>query len=110
MGTSVATELFARDLEGRLKMPAEAAMLFNGSILLDRASLTTGQKLLRGPAGPLFARLSNERSFRRSFARLFSAAHPLGDDEAADQWALLHHAGGERILHRTIHYLDERER
>ena len=110
MGTSVATELFARDLEGRLKMPAEAALLFNGSILLDRASLTTGQKLLRGPAGPLVARLSNERSFRRSFARLFSTAHPLGDDEAADQWALLHHAGGERVLHRTIHYLDERER
>jgi pimeloyl-ACP methyl ester carboxylesterase len=110
MGTSVATELFARDLEGRLAMPAEAAVLFNGSVLLHRASLTTGQKLLRSPAGPLFARLTNERSFRRSFAALFSAEHPLSDDEAADQWALLRHAGGGRLLHRTIHYLDERER
>jgi pimeloyl-ACP methyl ester carboxylesterase len=58
--------------------------------------------------GPLVAALSNERSFRRSFARLFSPDHPLTPEEAADQWALLAYGGGNRILHKLIHYLRER--
>jgi len=110
MGTSVATELMARDLRGELEMDIRGALLFNGSILLERASPTIGQKLLRTPVGPLFARLGNERSFRAQFARIFSATHPLAADEAADQWELIAHNGGQRVMHRTIHYMDERER
>ena len=53
-------------------------------------------------------RLSNERSFRAQFGRLFSPDHPLTPEEAADQWALLAHGGGNRILHRLTHYLHER--
>ena len=110
MGTSVATELLARDLEGRLGFELAGAVLFNGSIVLDRASLTAAQRLLRGPLGPLAARLSNERAFRRTFAGLFSEAHPLTDEEAADQWALICAGGGRTLGHRLIHYLGERER
>lgn len=110
MGTSVATELMARELRGEVGIDVRGALLFNGSILLDRASPTMGQKLLRSPAGAVFARLGNERSFRAQFARIFSPAHPLGDDEAADQWELIAQAGGQRVMHRTIHYMDERER
>ena len=47
MGTSVATELLARDLEGSGSLDISGAVLFNGSIVLDRASLTPSQKLLR---------------------------------------------------------------
>ena len=47
MGTSVATELMARDLEGRLDIELAGALLFNGSIVLERASLTPAQRLLR---------------------------------------------------------------
>ena len=89
MGTSVATELLARDIEGRLGHELAGTLLFNGSIVLAAASLTISQKLLRSPLGPLVARLSNERAFRAQFARLFSDAHPLDAAEAADQWALL---------------------
>ena len=110
MGTSVGTELFARDLAGQLRVRLAGALLFNGSMLLHLASPTPGQKLLRTRAGGLFAQLSTERSFRLQFARIFSAAHPLSAEEAADQWALLAHDGGQRILHRTINYMDERER
>jgi pimeloyl-ACP methyl ester carboxylesterase len=111
MGTSVATELMARDLAGDLgDVRLTGALLFNGSILLDRASLTVGQRLLRSRVGPLAARLTNERSFRRQFGALFSPDHPLSDEEAADQWALFAHDGGARLAHRLIHYLDERER
>jgi pimeloyl-ACP methyl ester carboxylesterase len=110
MGTSVATELFARELEGRGKLEIAGALLFNGSILLDRASPTTGQKLLRSRLGPLFARLTSERSFRLQFGRIFSAEHPLSREEAADQWALLSHGGGHRIGHLLVNYMAERKR
>jgi len=110
MGTSVATELMARDLRGELGFEMPGALLFNGSMLLHLSSPTVGQKLLRSRLGPVFARLTSERSFRAQFARVFSDEHPLSDEEAADQWALLSRNGGQRVAHRTIHYMAERER
>ena len=110
MGTSVTTELLARDVAGRLRFELAGALLFNGSIVLARASLTPSQKLLRSRLGGLFARLSNERVFRQQFGGVFSEAHPLTDAEAADQWSLLCHKGGRTLGHRLVHYLDERER
>ncbi len=110
MGTSVATELMARDLRGELEMDIKGALLFNGSMLLHLAKPTIGQHLLRSRGGALFARLTSERTFRAQFSRIFSAEHPLSAEEAADQWALIAHNGGQRIAHRTINYMDERER
>ncbi len=110
MGTSVATELMARDLRGGLGMELAGALLFNGSMLLELASPTLGQRLLRSRLGPLFARLTSERSFRAQLGRVFAAEHPLTREEAADQWALLAHDGGQRIAHRLVHYMAERER
>src|SRR4249919_2714669 len=45
MGTSIATELMARDLRGELAMDLAGALLFNGSMLLHLASPTLGQRL-----------------------------------------------------------------
>lgn len=110
MGTSVATELLARDLEGNLTFDLRRAVLTNGSVILERASLRPIQKVLRGPFGAVAARLTNRRSFVRGFGRLFSPQHPLTPDEAAAQWALLTHNGGNRIAHLLSAYLDERVR
>ncbi len=110
MGTSVATELMARDLRNELEMKLSGALLFNGSMLLHLAKPTLGQQLLRSRFGALFARLTSERSFRAQFSRVFSPQHPLSDEEAADQWSLISHAGGQRIAHLTINYMAERER
>jgi pimeloyl-ACP methyl ester carboxylesterase len=110
MGTSVATELMARDLRDELGFAMSGAMLFNGSMLLHLAKPTLGQNLLRGRLGPLFARLTSERNFRAQFSRVFSSDHPLSAEEAADQWALISHGGGQRIAHLTIEYMTERER
>jgi pimeloyl-ACP methyl ester carboxylesterase len=110
MGTSVATELMARDIAGELEIDLAGAMLFNGSMLLHLARPTFGQKLLRSRLGPVFARLTSERTFSAQFARIFSPDHPISAEEAADQWALISHGGGTRIAHRTINYMAERER
>lgn len=108
MGTSVATELMARDLDGSGSLDLAGVVLFNGSIVLDKASLTPSQRLLRSRLGPLAARLSNRRVFRQQFGSLFSAEHPLTDAEEEDQWALLCHNGGRTRGHELIAYLDER--
>lgn len=110
MGTSVATELLARDLSGGLPFDLQRAVITNGSVILDRASLRPSQKILRGPLGPLFSRLTNRRGFIRGFGRLFGAGHPLTAEEAAAQWALLERDGGRDILHLLCAYLDERVR
>jgi pimeloyl-ACP methyl ester carboxylesterase len=110
MGTSVATELLARDIEGRLPINLKAVLLCNGSMILERASLTPGQKLLRSPLGQLAAMASSRRRFLREFSKLFSDTHPLSKEEAQDQWSLWHRAGGDRIAHRLIYYQDERTR
>jgi len=110
MGTSVTTELLARDLEGALPFDLQRVVLSNGSVILSRASLRPVQKLLRGPFGPLAARLSSGGRFTKEFGRLFSANHPLTEDEADAQWALIANNDGHRIAHLLISYLDERER
>lgn len=108
MGTSVATELLARDLAGELSFDLRRGVLTNGSVIIERASLRPSQKVLRGPLGPLLSRLTSQRSFLRGFGKLFSAAHPLSDDEGRAQWALLARNGGNRILHLLTAYLNER--
>jgi pimeloyl-ACP methyl ester carboxylesterase len=110
MGTSVATELMARDLRGELDFEMAGAMLFNGSMLLHLAKPTVGQKILRSRFGPLASRLTTERGFRAQFSRVFSAEHPLSADEAADQWSLIAHDDGQRVGHLLVHYMAERER
>lgn len=110
MGTSVTTELLARDIDGRLPFELQRAVLTNGSVILARASLRPIQKVLRGPLGPVAARLINRRGFERGFAKLFSAGHPLAAEEAEAQWALFSHNDGHRIAHLLISYLEERER
>jgi pimeloyl-ACP methyl ester carboxylesterase len=109
MGTSVANELMARDLEGKLAMEIAGILLFNGSMVLEVASPTPAQKALRSRLGPLVARLSSERFFRHQFGSVFSAAHPLSEAEAEDQWALICHNGGRTLGHRLISYMDQRE-
>src|SRR2546423_15132070 len=98
MGSSVATELLARDIEGKLTFELASALVFNASLVRERASLLWGQRLLLSRVGPLAARLPSEFGFRRQFSGSFSRDHPLRDGEAAAQWSLLAHNGGRRRL------------
>ena len=110
MGTSVANELFARQLDGRAEIEISGALLFNGSMLLHLAKPTIGQRLLRSRAGPLLSQLGTERFFRQQLGSVFSTAHPLRAEEAADQWSLYTHLGGNRRAHELVGYMDERVR
>jgi pimeloyl-ACP methyl ester carboxylesterase len=107
IGTSVATELMAR---GDDTLQIDRIVMLNGSILQDVASPTRAQRILASPVGPAFARAMGERGFKSGFSRIFSDAHPLSDEEAADQWSLIAHDDGKLVLPRTIAYMDERRR
>lgn len=108
MGTSVANELMARDLDATLEFGLDGVLLFNGSMVVERASLTWEQKVLRSRAGFLLATLSNPLSLRRGLGGTFSESHPISSEELEAQWALLSHRGGNRRLHRAITYIDQR--
>lgn len=108
MGTSVATELMARDIQDTLSFRLAGVLLFNGSIVLERSSPTPAQRLLRSRAGPLAARLTTKRLFKLQFSRIFSAEHPLTDEEADDAWSLITAGGGRTLGNRLVNYMDER--
>lgn len=110
MGTSVTTELMARDLAGELPFALAGVVLFNGSILLHLATPIVGQKMLRSRLGPLLARLNNKPVFTSQLESVFSDAHRPSAEDLDDQWALATARGGRTLGHKLISYMDERER
>jgi pimeloyl-ACP methyl ester carboxylesterase len=111
-GDSVAQELIARFEERRASVaprPALRSVCFlNGGLFPEVHRARRVQKLLLTPLGPWLARLTNERSFSRSFAAVFGPGTRPGRDALRDFWSLVRHAEGTRIAHRLIRYIPER--
>jgi pimeloyl-ACP methyl ester carboxylesterase len=107
MGDSVAGELYARDLDGQLGFSVRRRVVTNGSIYLELAQLTTGQQLLLSLPDEA-VQLSDEERYTESLAATCAAAHRPSDAELAAQWHLLTHNGGDRLLARTIRYIEDR--
>ncbi len=107
MGDSVAGELYARDLDGQLGFSVRRRVVTNGSIYLELAQLTTGQQLLLSLPDEA-VQLSDEERYTESLAATCAAAHRPSDDDLAAQWELLTHNGGDRLLARTIRYIEDR--
>ncbi len=107
MGDSVGGELLARSEEGRLGFEVRRRVVTNGSIYLDLAQLTTGQQLLLSLPDEAIE-ISNEARFSESLAATCAPAHRPSDEELAAQWQLLSHNGGDRLLARTIRYIEDR--
>jgi pimeloyl-ACP methyl ester carboxylesterase len=107
MGDSVAGELLARDLEGRLGFSVRRRILTNGSIYLELAQLTTGQQLLLSLPDEAL-QISDEARYTESLAATCAPEHRPSDADLAAQWQLLTHDGGDRLLARTIRYIEDR--
>jgi pimeloyl-ACP methyl ester carboxylesterase len=111
MGTSVATELCARRERGLLPLDLRSLTLTNGSVLIEKAQLTTAQKILQRPVlGELFARLSSYTLFQRNIRALLGTPALLEDEEIRVMWELLCRADGRARLPQLIHYIEERYR
>ena len=107
-GTSVATELLARRERGLLPIEVTGVTLTNGSALIALAKPALAQRLLRGPLGPIFARIAGRRVFLRNLRRLFPNATLMPDMN--DDFDLLERAGGRARLPAISQYLGERWR
>jgi pimeloyl-ACP methyl ester carboxylesterase len=108
-GDSVATELLARQTEGRLAAAITQTVLLNGGVYVDAYHPLLIQTLLRRPViGPLISRLLTERAFARNFRAIFSPAHPISDADLRQHWQAIQRRDGARIYHALIRYIDER--
>lgn len=107
-GVSVAQELLARREEGRLAVELGALYLLNGGLYPDLHRPQPVQTALLDPEqGPrISAGLTSElmaAALRPTFADSFDAR-----EDSAQIYRSLHRDGGERILHRLIHYIPDR--
>lgn len=110
VGDSVAAELMHRTNSGTSSVELDRVVLLNGSIFIDMAQLTSGQKIfLRLPAKRM--RVAPPiRLFRRQIKSLFSPEHRPPPDEFEMMEQLLAHDDGHRIVPITIRYIEERRR
>jgi len=107
MGDTVGGELLARSLEGTLPFAVTRRVLTNGSIYIDMAHLTNGQQLLLAlddaPTDLVVA-----DGFKAGLAGTFSPKSNVADVELDGQWLLAEREGGNRMLPRTIRYIEDR--
>ncbi len=114
MGDSIGGELLARDLDGDLGLEITRRVLANGSIYLGLAHLTPGQLFLldlpdaRLEPPPAGAPPDEGEAMRAALAATFSPDSPSDPGELEAQWALIARDGGQRLLPRTIRYIEDR--
>lgn len=108
MGDTVAAELLHRHNANASPIAFEQVILTNGSIFIDMAHLTRGQRLaLAMPNRPL-PLPAPDWLLRRSLADSFAPASPPPAGALEEMTALIKHGGGARLLPLQIRYLQER--
>lgn len=108
MGDTVGGELLARQLEGAWPVEVARRVVTNGSIYIAMAHLTAGQEMLLSlPDAVIDEQLAPPASaIAASLAATLSPAHH-GMDMTAHAELIVHRAGN-RMLARTIRYIEER--
>jgi pimeloyl-ACP methyl ester carboxylesterase len=107
-GDTVAQELLARELEGRLRI--QSMCFLNGGLFPETHRARPIQKLLAMPLlGPLLAQSMSQQKFADTM-RSISGRHPPSDEELQDLWILVERDGGRRALARLISYMEQRRR
>jgi pimeloyl-ACP methyl ester carboxylesterase len=110
MGDSVGGELLARQLDGTLGFRVKRRVLTNGSIYIDMAALTDGQKLLLSlPDASLPPDAGIDASGLAAALRAtFAPGSTVPDDDVQAMAACVVRDGGNRRLPRLIRYVEER--
>jgi pimeloyl-ACP methyl ester carboxylesterase len=107
-GVTVAQELLARELQGRLRVASMAFL--NGGLFPETHRARTIQKLLANPViGPLLARTMSHRRFESTMLSV-AGRRPPTREELQDLWVLIEREGGRQALARLINYMDQRRR
>ncbi len=107
-GDTVAQELLARQVEGRLPLRLRSLVLLNGGLFPECHRPLLLQRLLLTPLGPLLARLTSKRRFAGNLQRIFGPDTPPTHDQIEGFWSLLNQGGGIDALPRLLRYIPER--
>ena len=105
-GDTVAQELLAREIEGRL--PLASMCFLNGGLFPETHRARPIQKLLANPwVGPVLARAITFGTFSRTMRRI-GGLHPPSERDLQDLWALQIRDDGRQALARCINYMEQR--
>jgi len=108
-GTSVATEIIARDNIGDLNFNLCTVTLCNGSMLIEMAKLRIIQRLLKSRLlGNLVAQLSSASTFHRNMRNIWFDENLYHQDEMHEHWDLLIKNEGKKVLPKITRYIDQR--
>jgi pimeloyl-ACP methyl ester carboxylesterase len=99
-GVTVGQELLARGA------PIETIAFLNGGLFPESHRPRLIQRLLASPIGPFVAKLSNEKTFAKTFTSLF--VKPPSRDELHSFWLLASKNHGMAALQGLISYMPER--
>ena len=110
-GTSVATELIARQNKGWLPIQLQSVTLGNGSMRIEMAQLRPIQRLLiHKQLGPIVANLSSEQVFVRNMKKIWGDSALVDPQEMTTMWKMLLYNNGREVLPQVSLYIRERYR
>lgn len=110
-GTSIATELLARDERFKCAdLKIKQMILCNGSMHVELAQLRLIQKLLLNRwAGPWVAKLSSRRTLAKNLQNIYADPHKITTSEVDALWEMMTYNQGRSVLHKTTQYIKQRE-
>jgi pimeloyl-ACP methyl ester carboxylesterase len=109
-GTSVATEIIARDnLFGLNDLNIKSITLCNGSMHVELAQLRMIQKLLLNKlTGPIMAKLTNKNVLAKNLKNIYYDPTKLDDKEIEALWRMMIYKDGKKVIHQTTQYIKQR--
>ena len=108
-GTSVATEIIARNNNHELTIEIEKLTLCNGSMHIELSQLKTIQKLLKNKwLGKYVAKLTTYAIFSKNLRNVYFDKTKVSNNELKDMWMQLEYNEGRKVIHKLSQYINER--
>ena len=108
-GTSVATEIIARNNNNELTIEIEKLTLCNGSMHIELSQLRIIQKLLKNKwLGKYVAKLTTYAIFSKNLRNVYFDKTKVSNNELKDMWMQLEYNEGRKVIHKLSQYINER--
>ena len=108
-GTSVATEIIARNNNHELIIEIEKLTLCNGSMHIELSQLRIIQKLLKNKwLGKYVAKLTTYAIFSKNLRNVYFDKTKVSNNELKDMWMQLDYNEGRKVIHKLSQYINER--
>jgi len=109
-GTSLLTEILARDNQNYCPMTIEQIILCNGSMHIEMANLRLIQRLLRNKLlGKYIAKLSSKRTLKKNMGAIYVDQTQISEQEIESIWYMMNYNQGKKVLPIVSRYTFERK-